>query len=170
MSSLQENLTTLEDILVREFRACQTLHIITKDEQKLLSNGDIHKLLTLVERKESVLDNLSQLEEKLRIIVLDLATIVNLHPQSASLGEVLSVINNDFSERLERLREGILALLGVIRNLTYGNQAIATAGLERLDGVQAFLLDLYQSVSDYNQIEETQTQPLPLALDLDHRA
>jgi flagellar biosynthesis/type III secretory pathway chaperone len=169
MGNLQEHLTTLEDILVREFRACQTLHTLTKEEQVSLSSGDMHKILTLVEYKESILDDINQLEEKLRKTVSQLAKLVKLPAESATLAEVLATLNNDASERLERLREGILSLLGVVRNLTFGNQAFATGGLERLDAVQAYLLNLFQSITDFNQLGTPSTQPQKLALDFDHR-
>ena len=56
MENLQEHLTTLENVLVREFRACQTLHSLTKEERLVLSSDDISGLLNLVEQKEAVLD------------------------------------------------------------------------------------------------------------------
>ena len=170
MENLQEHLTTLENVLVREFRACQTLHSLTKEERLVLSSGDISGLLNLVEQKEAVLDEMSQLEDKRRMVVPELAEIVGLQTQSPNLSDVLKELDNDLSDRLARLREGITALLGGIRNLTFGNRALATAGLERVDAVQAFLLDLLQPLANYSPQGIPQSQEPPLALDIDHRA
>lgn len=169
MSDLQESLSILEDILVREFRICQMLYSMTKAEQKSLSRGDVQELLSLIEQKESILDKMNQLEENLRVIVSDLAQIIDLPARTTTLVEFLTAIDNESSERLQRLRIGIMALLGETRNLTYANQAIATNGIKRIDGVQAFLLDLFQSFIDHDQLRKAKKQPSEKILSIDHQ-
>ena len=169
MSDLQEYLSTLEDILVREFRICQTLYTITKEEQKSLSNGDIHELASLIEQKESILDQMNQMEENLRVTISKLAQIIDLPARTTSLAEILLALDDEFSERLQRLREGIMALLRVIRNLTYGNQAVAKNGIKRIDAVQAFLLDLFQLFIDYDQVGRSESHLTAKVLNIDHQ-
>lgn len=148
MDILLENLTILEDLLVREFRACQALHELTKEERLILTGQDICGLLTLVEHKEAVLDELSQLGDRRRMVLPQLAKIVGLPPQASSLVDVLDAIDNEYCDRLKRLHEGIIALLGGIRNITYSNRALAIAGLERVDAVQSFLIDLFHPLAN----------------------
>jgi flagellar biosynthesis/type III secretory pathway chaperone len=169
MSDLQEHLSTLEDILVREFRICQTLYSITKEEQKFLSNGDTHEIISLIERKESILDQMNQLEENLRVTISELAQIIDLPSRTTSLAEIISTLDDEFSERLQRLREGIIALLGVIRNLTFGNQAVATNNIERIDSVQAFLLDLFKLFIDYDQLGKSENHLSAKVLNIDYQ-
>lgn len=169
MSDLQEHLSTLEDILVREFRICQTLYSITKEEQQFLSHGDIHELASLIDQKESILDHMNHLEENLRVTISELAQIIDLPAQTTSLAEIILALDDEFSERLQRLREGIMALLGVIRNLTYGNQAVAINGIKRIDAVQAFLLDLFQLFIDYDQLGKSKSHLAAKVLNIDHQ-
>lgn len=152
MEKLQEHLTILENVLVKEFRACQALHELTKEERLVLTSKDISGLLTLVEHKEAVLDEMSQLEDRRRMVVPQLAEIVGLQSQSPTLADVLIEIDNEYSDRLERLREGIVVLSGGIRNITCSNRTLAIAGLERVDAVQSFLLDLFQPLANYSQL------------------
>ena len=170
MDHILEHLTILEDILVREFRACQALHDLTKEERLVLTGQDICGLLTLVEHKEAVLDELSQLGDRRRIVVPQLAEIVGLQPHASTLANVLDAIDNDYCDRLERLHEGIIALLGGIRNITYSNRALAIAGLERVDAVQSFLLDLFQPLANQSQLGDPRSIEPPLAYDIDNKA
>ena len=169
MSDFQEHLSTVEDILVREFRICQMLYSITKEEQRSLSKDDFNKLASITEHKESILDKMNQLEENLRVTISELAQIIDLPKRTTSLAEILSAFDNEYTERLKRLREGIMALLGVIRNLTYGNQALATNGIKRIDAVQAFLLDIFQLYIKYDQPGKAENHLSAEILNIDHR-
>ena len=94
MENLQDHLITLEDILVQEFRAYQTLHNLTKEERQFLSRGDASSLEPVVEKKEVVLDELNQLEDQRRMIVPKLAEIAGLQSQSTNLEPNPGVYNN----------------------------------------------------------------------------
>jgi flagellar biosynthesis/type III secretory pathway chaperone len=169
MGDIQESLTTIEDLLVKEFRACQNLHKITQEEQRFLSSRDFQNLLLLVEQKESVLDTLNQLEEKLKFVASNLVKHINLPPHSTTLIEVLTVIDNEISERLRRLREGIVALLSVVRNLTYQNQTLAISRLDQLDIAQSFIFDIFRSYTIHNpSAKDTKSAPI-IALDFEHK-
>ena len=60
MENLQEHLTILKDVLVKEFRACQALHELSKEERLVLTSKDICDLLILIGHKEAVLDEMRQ--------------------------------------------------------------------------------------------------------------
>lgn len=148
MDNIQEHLTILKDVLVKEFRAIQELHEITKEERLVLTSKDICGLLILVENKEAVLDEMSQLNDRRRLVVRQLAELVGLKTQSPTLVNVLDEIDNEYCDRLKRLHEGIVALSGGIRNITFSNRALAKEGLVRVDAVQSFLLDLFQPIAN----------------------
>lgn len=143
------NLTKLEDLLVKEFRACQSLLAVTKDERLALLANNPSKVLTIVERKESVLDEMGQIDDQRRMVVGELASEMELSDPSPSIATLAQQLPEEFGGRLNRLRDGILALSGEIQELTRGNHTLATASLERNDELQSFLLDLFKPALVY---------------------
>lgn len=148
-NEILELVNTLEDILVKEFRSCQTLYNLTKDERVALSSNDVSSLLNVVEHKEALLDEMGQLDDARRMTTQEVKILLGLPTQSATLNEVISALDADSAGRLIHLRSGILTLMDKIRDLTHGNRALATSATERADAVQAFLLSLYQSPATY---------------------
>jgi flagellar biosynthesis/type III secretory pathway chaperone len=148
MDNLQEHLTILKDVLVKEFRACQALHELSKKERLVLTSKDTCDLLILIEHKEAVLDEMRQLENKRRKVISHLSQGIGLQTKSPTLTEVLDEIDNEYCDRLKRLHEGIVALSSSIRNITYSNRAQAKEGLERVETVKSFLFDLFQPFSN----------------------
>ena len=65
-------LTVVEDYLVQEFRLMQNLIEITKQERTFFPTGKADELMSVVENKESILDQLTLLEEKRRTVVQEL--------------------------------------------------------------------------------------------------
>ena len=144
MEAIEEQLRTLEDLLVMEFRACQALHALTRDERQALAAGHIDALMKLVDQKEALIDEMGELESRRRALVRELNQACDLQPDSATLADLLAGLPENESRRLGRLGEGIITLLVDVRDMTYGNRAIATSALERADDIQSFLLSLFQ--------------------------
>ena len=142
-------LTVLEDLLVQEFRLIQNLITITREERNYLPSGDTGDLMNLVERKESVLDQLALLEEKRRTVVHECSRELGVQTQSSSLGEILPWVEPATAARMNRLSEGIAMLVGQARDLNYGNRAMATTALDWIESAKAFLFGFYQNQSAY---------------------
>jgi flagellar biosynthesis/type III secretory pathway chaperone len=141
----------LEDSLVNEFRIFQSLVELSKNELDALTKHDIQTLLDLVERKETLLDELGRTEDVRRIVTEDLAQLAGLETALPTVSEVVPILGEPVSERLMRIQEGILALGSEIKDLNRSNLALAQAALEWADATQAFLLSLYQPELDNYQ-------------------
>jgi hypothetical protein len=140
---------SLEDLLVREFRACQALCTFTKEERTALTLDDVDQLAELVEKKEALLDEIGLVEESRRTVVQELAAEAGAPDHSGTLADLLPVLDPTVAGRLGRLREGILAISGEVRDLTSGNLALTTTAIDRIDAVQSFLLSLCQPQITY---------------------
>jgi flagellar biosynthesis/type III secretory pathway chaperone len=149
MESIQERMTALEDLLVKEFRACQALHALTREERQALATGKIEDLMKLIEQKEVRLDEMGEIEGKRRVLIQELNRLYGLKPETSTLADLTASLPEELSGRLRRLGEGIFALLVDVRDLTQGNRAIASNALERADAIQAFLLNLYHRPGGY---------------------
>jgi hypothetical protein len=145
----QELQGSLEDLLVREFRACQALCAYTKEERKALTIDDVSQLSELVDKKEALLDEIGLVEESRRTIVQELAAEAGASDRCATLADLLPALDPTVAGRLGRLREGILALSGEVRDLTSGNLALSATAIDRIDAVQSFLLSLCQPQINY---------------------
>jgi flagellar biosynthesis/type III secretory pathway chaperone len=165
-----EHLNALEDVLVKEFRLCQNLHALTKDERAALAKNDVSSLLTLVERKEALLDELGQLDDSRRTLTQETSQQLGLNIESPTLTDILPAIDLDSATRLGHLREGILALMNEVKDLTHGNRALAVTALERTDAVQAFLLSLYQTPAGYRPQNVPASREPTLSWEVDHTA
>jgi flagellar biosynthesis/type III secretory pathway chaperone len=147
MNIRRQHLRTFEGLLVKEFRAYQTLFNLSMEERQSLSRGDVARLLALAERKEALLDQLSRLEESRRLLLysLEKSPAASAQPgEGASLARALGTLDREEAGRIMHLQEGILVLMGQVRELTQGNRALAACALERASSLQAQLARLWQ--------------------------
>lgn len=136
-------ISEIEGLLVKEFQLCQDLLELTREERRALLIGDVHNLALLVERKEVLLDELTQIDEMHRMRRIMLAEKMDIpQPAVINAAELASYLPSKNSRRLLHLHRGILALNGEIKELTSGNQSLALAAAGRAFVLQRSLLDL----------------------------
>lgn len=138
----------LENLLVEEYQACQALYEITRQERQALSANHVEELERLVEKKEGLLDEINRLEESRRAAVQQAELTLGLKDESA-LALWIGEREPEAAGRIQRLREGILAVMSQARELSHGSGVLAAAALERSARVQEFLLSLYQPPDQY---------------------
>ena len=172
----QEILNNLEDLLVKEFRSLQSLIALSQKERLLLSKGEADSLMVLVEEKETLLDQMSLLEESRRSMISEAARELD-RPAAAPSGnstleELTLALEPIIADRLKRLSQGILALVEQTKELNEGNMALAGANLDWVKSAQAFLINLYNPEVGYRPPGMMNNPPIPrLSLgEVDHRA
>jgi flagellar biosynthesis/type III secretory pathway chaperone len=144
MMASQEPLHTLQDALVKEFRACQALIGLLDSERLALSAGDTVALSILARQKEALLDSFERLELTRQQAICTLAAELGLERPSCEapeLDEVCRALEVESAQQLARLQEGIQVLLEAVRDHTQGNLAITTAALERSSALQERLVN-----------------------------
>jgi hypothetical protein len=162
-------LQTLEEQLVKEFRVCTRLRDLTRDERTALVNNNVQALSVLVEHKEAALDELGRLDDARRSAADRLATLLNIHEPSLSIARLLAALEPAVADKFGRLREGILAVMNQISELTQGNSLLAASALERNTAMQTFLLNQYQPLESYAPPGLRLATELPVAMGYDHR-
>lgn len=142
-------LRTLEDLLVSQFRRYQTLHSHTKEERQALLDNDIHQLLTLLESKEVLVEEINHLETNRHQVTKEWAQMAGMKIEYPTLTQILPGLDVESAKRLSRLREGILVLVNEIRELVSGNRALTSAGLKQVEAVQTFILGMGDPLMGY---------------------
>jgi flagellar biosynthesis/type III secretory pathway chaperone len=160
--NIQRHLTTLEDTLVSEFRAYQSLAALTQNERQALLASDVTALQDLLTQQEALLGNLERLESARQAALENWARAANV--EAHTLSDVLANLDATTGERLKRLRDGILALTDQLRELQRGNRALANSALEGVEAVHNFLLSLSQTPTGYQRPGSTQNTTLSTAL------
>jgi flagellar biosynthesis/type III secretory pathway chaperone len=158
---------TLEDLLVKEFRICQLIHSISKEERQALSRTDANTLEKLVEQKEAALDELGQIEDKRRMTVQDLGQEFGVESDRPSIAEIAGWLPVEIGNRVNHLREGIVALSEEIRVIISGNRTLATTSLDWIDSTQTFLLDTFRPALCYERPGAAQGSQIGAVWDLD---
>jgi flagellar biosynthesis/type III secretory pathway chaperone len=169
MDNTPKVITTLEDLLVNEFRACQSILSLTRDERQVLTRNEFATLPAVVEQKEALLDELSQIEDQRRMVAHELAQKLGIVSTSPTIAEIATALPPEDGRRINRLREGIVALSGEIHELTSGNRALAVSALERVDAVQTFLMDLCKPSLFYQPPGAPSYKEAEAAMGIDHR-
>jgi flagellar biosynthesis/type III secretory pathway chaperone len=159
----------LEDLLVNEFRTCQTIQHLTNEERQALARYDIPSLALLVEQKEAMLDELGQIEDKRRMVVQNLSQVFGIESSSPSIAEIATRLHLDTGNRINRLREGIMALAEDIRVLTSGNHTLVMTALDRVDAMQTFFLDTFKPALFYDRPGTTPLNQPDAVWDVDQR-
>jgi len=133
-------LQELEGVLVKQFRMLQKLDEVTKSERAALLKNEVDALLPVVEEKEAILDQLSLIEDDRKVVVQEIALHLNL--RSESIHELLPHLDPSEAIPIRRLSEGINTLVILVRDLNYGNQALANSKLDWLSSLQAFMVSV----------------------------
>lgn len=150
----QALINTLEDLLVREFRTCQLFLTLTHDERQALTRQELSLLSTLIDEKEVLLDELAQTEDQRRAVVQKLVQKKGCQRLSGRLAALEPALPTGAGERLNRLREGILALSSKIQTLVNGNQRLAIMAMSKVEPQGRELYDqraVYQSTFEVGQ-------------------
>lgn len=136
VSSAQKPIDALESLLVKRFRAAQTLIRWTRQEQTALMSGDIPRLLVLAEYKEKTLDRLAGYE---RVVAAQIGAMTgsDAHQIQPPPLDRLAEFDPAAAEPLMRLVEGTEVIAAQIRDLARANQALAQSALRRAAGQQA---------------------------------
>jgi flagellar biosynthesis/type III secretory pathway chaperone len=169
MNDVPDLINTLEDLLVQEFRTCQSIHSLTKEERQALSKQDIQSLVTIVEQKEVMLDELGQIEDRRRMVVQNLSQVIGIKTASPTIAEISKRLSDDIGGRISRLREGISAIAEEIKIMSSGNRALAVIALERIDALQTILLESFQPSIVYNRPGVKSNLPSDAVWDVDQR-
>ncbi|NUM46022.1 MAG: flagellar protein FlgN [Anaerolineales bacterium] len=163
-------LTTLESLLVKEFRALQTLLALTRDERSALTAYDCEALVSLVEQKEILLDELGRMEHQRQTTLHELIQMARQRFPFPDPAELLAALDATTADRIARLQEGMTVVSAKIRELTPGNQVLAATAIERLDATQTFLLKLFQPPPAYQPAYYAPALQPAMTFDLDHHA
>lgn len=134
--------TELEQVMVRQFRTLQQILEETQAERKNLLKNDADTLVKNAETKEALLDQLSLMEDRFRMLVQELALAQDLHTVNTALYEVLPTLPEEDQRRIRNLSEGMHALAHQARSMNDGNQALVLANMEWIRASQVFLLDM----------------------------
>jgi len=147
-SSFNSHLLNLEHILVRQFRLLQKLIETSQAERDAMIQNS-PALTRLIEDKEVALDQLGLLDDERRQTVQDMAVMLGLPAQACSIRDLQPYISGEDGDRVQRLAEGITALVEQSRELNCANQALAYVKIDLVKATQTFLINLAQPDIDY---------------------
>ncbi len=162
--------TSLEDLLVQEFRACQSLHQLTQEERQALSKNDLSRLEVILEQKEVVLDELGQIEDRRRMVTQNLGDQIGLQHTNPTITAICQRLNSEVGHRIKHLKDGISALAEEVKIMTSGNHALAMIALERVDALQTILIDSLRPSLTYDRPGTKASTHFDLVWDVDQRA
>ena len=163
-------LAVLEDTLVAEFRGYESLVALTKDERRLLPDGDVKALLALIGQKEHLLDEIDHLERKRQAIIADWARLEGHLEPPANLLSMLSDLDPAVARRLDHLRDGILVLIEQQRDLARVNRLLVNAALSKIQAVRDFLINLCDTPRGYQPAGATLPAPSRISLAVEQLA
>ena len=145
----QPPLSKMEEVLVKEFRTCQSLYKLTRDERQALARGEAGRLLILSKRKDVLSKRLGDLESERQSIQLEMQRR-ETEPSGIDL------------------LEGIHILRASLREVVRGNQALADAALRQTNNNQAALVGVFQAPEEWN-IDSLVPLPAVVAAGLEMR-
>ena len=168
--TLEAKAKDLEETLVKQFRTVQKLLEITMKERANLLKEAGTAILTVVEEKEAVLDQLSLIEDNRRRLVQEIALDLNLHSEITSINELLPYLEPIGFLAVRRLSEGISTLVIQVRDLNYGNLALAQSRIDWMQSLQSFLVSVSLPEAGYLPPGTAKHPGEPAAFGVEYRA
>jgi predicted nuclease with TOPRIM domain len=126
--SLPTAASPLADLLVKEFRTCQDLQYLIREERRAMLNHDQLLIEALYTQKQRLFDELSQLELSVQGKIEDIGRTQNNNARfnpPLKPAHILAEYDRETSGRLSSLFEGILALKEKISGMDSVNQTLA---------------------------------------------
>jgi hypothetical protein len=126
--SLPTAASPLADLLVTEFRTCQDLQYLIREERRAMLNHDQLLIEALYTQKQRLFDELSQLELSVQGKIEDIGRTQNNNARfnpPLKPAQILAEYDRETSGRLSSLFEGILALKEKISGMDSVNQTLA---------------------------------------------
>jgi flagellar biosynthesis/type III secretory pathway chaperone len=120
----------LADLLVKEFRTCQDLHYLIREERRAVLNHDERLVDALTTQKQRLLEELHQLDSSVQQKIRDIgqAMAIRENPDSPSTtAKILVEYDRETFGRHYSLYEGILALKEIISAMDSVNQTLAVS-------------------------------------------
>lgn len=124
------NNSPLADLLVKEFRTCQDLHYLIREERRAVLNHDEPLVDALATQKQRLLEDLKQLDSAVRQKIRDIgqAMAIKENPDfPATTAKILVDYDRETFGRHYSLYEGILALKEIISAMDSVNQTLAVS-------------------------------------------
>lgn len=146
--SITSDTRELEQVLVRQFKLLKEIVAVSRQERASLLN-DPELVLSTVEDKEALLDQMSLMEDRCRKTVQEISLLLELHSEKTSIYDLLPFFKAEDARRIKNLSEGISNLAIEARELNRANQAIALTKLEWLKATQHFLISMFQPEPGY---------------------
>lgn len=126
--SLPTAASPLADLLVKEFRTCQDLHYLIREERRAMLNHDQSLINALAPQKLRLIEELGQLDlsvtSKIQDIGQTLAKKAHFN-YPLTTAKILAEYDRETSSRLYSLYEGILALKEKISAMDSVNQTLS---------------------------------------------
>ena len=147
MGNAAQKQNALKALLVQEFRICQALYNLANEERVALAQESAVDLFALVGRGQALLNQLGELESARRALVQNLYSLYRgkTQPRKPSFEQFLRRLDSQSAEELQRLHEGILAVMERVRELARVNYALFSDALERSGALQAQLISMFRS-------------------------
>jgi len=118
----------LADLLVKEFRTCQDLHYLIREERRAVLNHDERLVNALAAQKRRLFDELNQLDTAVQRKIQDIGRSMDTRdiPQiTLTTAKILAEYDRETFGRHNSLYEGILALKEIISAMDSVNQTLA---------------------------------------------
>ena len=159
MENTHINPASLEEVLVKQFRAFQDLKSLTQEERKALFDHNTEALLPILETKEKVMEDVQRLESNLTDQIHFWIHEFSLNQENANLSMIIPYLGKEWQQKIIRLQQGIFALVEEIREMNGGNMALVRSAIERSEATREFLISLYQvSMESYGPTEQARPE------------
>ena len=134
---------------MKEFRTLQQLAETTREEREVMPGKSITKINSLVERKELALDQLSLMLDRRRLLIQQISCVAGITNDNLSIQDLLPFLRHEDQERMANLVDGINCLVTDIRDMNYGNIALANSLLAFVQSAQSMMISSLQKQIDY---------------------
>jgi flagellar biosynthesis/type III secretory pathway chaperone len=118
----------LADLLVKEFRTCQDLHYLIREERRAVLNRDERLVAALATQKQRLVEELNQLDLAVQSKIEDIGRGMTIRANAHHLPSPTKILAEYDRETLGRhnsLYEGILALKEIISAMDSVNQTLS---------------------------------------------
>ena len=162
MHKIEEQINSLMHTLVSEFRLLQNLVAVTQEESTAILKDCHSTLMSILEDKEVILDQLVLLEKKRQKIALVLAQSLGLSVKPATVQSLLPYFDKEQAGRVHHFIDGISALSDQEHVISLNINSQAKTRIDRLHSTlkNTVELECINHTSD-NAYSRHQGMPIP---------
>lgn len=151
---MQEHLTELMSVLTEEKNIYDELLEISKNKKNIIVEGNVNELEKITKTEQSIMIELSKLEDRREDNIQRIADIIGIEPQNLTISKLAEHVDHETGKKLRDMRDTIMKVLKELKDLNALNSKLINSSMEYIEFSLGLLTSAVEADNNYTMDAE----------------